>query len=969
MSRLFHASVLLFSCLIFSQNKLYIESSSLNVYSESEFSIVLKLKNDGDVNSIQADLIFDNLIFDYISFEKNNSKFDDHELNLSLVDDNKIRILSYSSSNSYYPVGDYTFITLKFRSKIFTGEYNFDFNNSFSNDSNFQFNSFSVIVEEKVENVTLNLTGGELTNTGLLEVYVDLNNTVDLKALEFEINFQDGFEINESSLKSFNRLNNINLEFSVFENKRAQILIYPNDNQNLIEVGNGAILSFTIGAPNLELGAYKVDLISSEFVNSSNQIEDIDFISEDIIIVQDSLITPSVINLGKIQINDLTNFSFDIQNNSSKILTVFSLELIPFQSTINYPFDLNSNELKKLFFQFYPDSIGDFEYQILINNNGVGKTSIVKVIGEVVAFNYITTQEQILTSTNNHLKLYVKNGVSLKGVQFDIQLPSGFETNSNDFIENNNLSNFNFEFELVEENKYRVLIYSSDGNTLPTGVNEILEIPINFSNSLASGQYSVIFSNETLVDIQNENVHLIDDSNQSVYYDKDEISASIKILDLSTNRGEEIQIQISLTSSFDTSGLQFDFELDEFFSISPESFSISDSFQSFEISSSKLDKNKFRVLIYSLENNNIGIGSNVIININSFVNESTPAGDYLANFSNVIIVNSLNEGLNLNNGNFGTITVVDLDSDGDLIPDSEDNCPLVSNPDQLDVNSNGIGDACEDTTPPEIIILGDNPYPLNLGDEFIDPGIEVNDSSDYEILISSNLDIYNQGTYYVEYIVIDIFGNEASAIRNIIVNDTQSPTITLLGDNPYIIQVNSTYTDPGYEVTDNQSDPIQVIITGDDFQTSQPGIFEVSYTATDNSGLSDLKIRTIKVYNPILKNTILSEKSSNKLTYLEAVRYCNKLVESGFEDWYLGVQHDFEQFFHNTSISSVYSIESWVKSDPIFINQYSQMTPAFGLKIIANTNQNSSQFISIPISSKGFSSADEIKTEYCQCLR
>ena len=99
----------------------------------------------------------------------------------------------------------------------------------------------------------------------------------------------------------------------------------------------------------------------------------------------------------------------------------------------------------------------------------------------------------------------------------------------------------------------------------PTGVNEILEIPINFSNSLASGQYPVIFSNETLVDIQNENVHLIDDSNQSVYYDKDEISASIKILDLSTNKGEEIQIQISLTSSFDTSGLQFDFELDEFF--------------------------------------------------------------------------------------------------------------------------------------------------------------------------------------------------------------------------------------------------------------------------------------------------------------------------------------------------------------------------------------------------------------------
>ena len=40
------------------------------MYIQNQISIVLKLKNDGDVNSIQADLIFDNLIFDYISFEK-----------------------------------------------------------------------------------------------------------------------------------------------------------------------------------------------------------------------------------------------------------------------------------------------------------------------------------------------------------------------------------------------------------------------------------------------------------------------------------------------------------------------------------------------------------------------------------------------------------------------------------------------------------------------------------------------------------------------------------------------------------------------------------------------------------------------------------------------------------------------------------------------------------------------------------
>jgi hypothetical protein len=42
------------------------------------------------------------------------------------------------------------------------------------------------------------------------------------------------------------------------------------------------------------------------------------------------------------------------------------------------------------------------------------------------------------------------------------------------------------------------------------------------------------------------------------------------------------------------------------------------------------------------------------------------------------------------------------DSDGDGVPDSVDNCPLVFNPSQLDtfpVGGNGVGDCCDPTTP------------------------------------------------------------------------------------------------------------------------------------------------------------------------------------------------------------------------------------------------------------------------------
>ncbi|MEP6916502.1 MAG: DNA/RNA non-specific endonuclease, partial [Acidobacteriota bacterium] len=43
-----------------------------------------------------------------------------------------------------------------------------------------------------------------------------------------------------------------------------------------------------------------------------------------------------------------------------------------------------------------------------------------------------------------------------------------------------------------------------------------------------------------------------------------------------------------------------------------------------------------------------------------------------------------------------------LDTDADGVPDSIDNCRLTPNPDQADSDHDGVGDACEDRTPPTI---------------------------------------------------------------------------------------------------------------------------------------------------------------------------------------------------------------------------------------------------------------------------
>jgi len=62
----------------------------------------------------------------------------------------------------------------------------------------------------------------------------------------------------------------------------------------------------------------------------------------------------------------------------------------------------------------------------------------------------------------------------------------------------------------------------------------------------------------------------------------------------------------------------------------------------------------------------------------------------------------------------------DLDDDG--IADSEDNCPTVSNPDQVDTDSDGMGDACDDEADGDgLLNSADNcPYVFNPGQEDLD---------------------------------------------------------------------------------------------------------------------------------------------------------------------------------------------------------------------------------------------------------
>ena len=81
-------------------------------------------------------------------------------------------------------------------------------------------------------------------------------------------------------------------------------------------------------------------------------------------------------------------------------------------------------------------------------------------------------------------------------------------------------------------------------------------------------------------------------------------------------------------------------------------------------------------------------------------------------------------------------------------------------------------------------------------------------------------------------------------------DDTEAPLITLIGDNPFEIDMFDTYTDPGATAEDNEDGNISSSITVDasDVDNTLPGDYEVYYSVSDAAGNTGTATRGVHVH-------------------------------------------------------------------------------------------------------------------------
>ena len=79
--------------------------------------------------------------------------------------------------------------------------------------------------------------------------------------------------------------------------------------------------------------------------------------------------------------------------------------------------------------------------------------------------------------------------------------------------------------------------------------------------------------------------------------------------------------------------------------------------------------------------------------------------------------------------------------------------------------------------------------------------------------------------------------------------DLSTPVIVLEGDDPFIVELGDTYTDPGFTATDDEDGDVSANVTVDDsdVDTEEIGEYTVEYSVTDEAGNVGTATRTVRV--------------------------------------------------------------------------------------------------------------------------
>jgi hypothetical protein len=339
-----------------------------------------------------------------------------------------------------------------------------------------------------------------------VEIPVSFENMEEFIAFQFDLLIPEGLEfVSNSIVNQSSRFEDHDIVANLINGNTLRFIGYSASNKNF--VGNsGELFRFKL-KPIVNAGYFPLDVSNAVITNSTQENILSDSYNGSFQINTPNLsINPIDIDFENMPSTESSQKSLRLTNTGDASLVIDEVVFNASEITldIQLPLTIGSGTSQEISLTYTPSVTGEFSETISFKNNGLDEESFITARGSVFSPNYVLVESQEATvNETNVLQILLKNNDVARALQFDVELPAGFELETNNIETASRADGYEVVASNIEGSKYRVLLYSMTNKTLAKGSLSILNFPVFISSNVSEGNYTFNFSNVIITNTEN----------------------------------------------------------------------------------------------------------------------------------------------------------------------------------------------------------------------------------------------------------------------------------------------------------------------------------------------------------------------------------------------------------------------------------------------------------------------------------
>ncbi|MDB2587790.1 choice-of-anchor D domain-containing protein, partial [Flavobacteriaceae bacterium] len=349
-------------------------------------------------------------------------------------------------------------------------------------------------------------SGSGPINTNV-SIPVTVENMEPFNGFQFDITLPQDITYVPGSVALSGREVDHSVAASMINSNTLRILGYSLNNEDFTGT-TGELLSFEL-LPAVSSGTYPLNIQNPilTHVDFGNIISEA-YNGQISINAPNLSLSTSSIDFGRVPINDIGEEIVTLTNNGSLALEIDEVVYNDptLTSTITTPLVLDISESSQETITFTPAQTGLFNSSISIRHNGSAGQNVISIAADVFSPNYLLIEERFAyPGTSAQVSLQGSFYEDIRGIQFDINVPTDFTLDLASVTEEMALSNFQVSSAALGNGDYRFIIYTLSSDLISSGTVPLLQLPIAVSPD-AFGDYPMAISNVVLSNIDNQNI-------------------------------------------------------------------------------------------------------------------------------------------------------------------------------------------------------------------------------------------------------------------------------------------------------------------------------------------------------------------------------------------------------------------------------------------------------------------------------